>query len=239
MQLTLSLSLGGRHRAVLPRRPVAVRGSVKMVLSPVITHEQPHSRSRSQHRNHPAASGRTISDLIKQCSCPARAGTTSQQRSTLPAASRGTVFVRLETQCSKVLTCRPAASYESASQPTRQLLLARLSRFWGNVCSMRRVGMILPGMRGSIGGCLVTLLKESAADAPVRKPTGVADARAGAVRAVFQLTFVYDVHDAGRGAGCPAGGRTVCGMLTGAGLARVWHHSRGAPVLRRGGVERR
>jgi len=39
---------------------------VVMVLSPVITYEQPHSLSRSQRRNHPAASGRTISDLIKQ-----------------------------------------------------------------------------------------------------------------------------------------------------------------------------
>src|SRR6266496_860655 len=30
------------------------------------------------------------------------------------------------------------------------------------------------------------------------------------------------------------GQRTVCGMLAGAGLVRAWHHSRGAPVLRRG-----
>jgi hypothetical protein len=64
---------------------------VSHVLSPVITHEQPHQFSRQQRRNMPAASGRTISDLIKLCSRhPAR--TTSQQRSTLPAASRGTVF---------------------------------------------------------------------------------------------------------------------------------------------------
>ena len=39
-----------------------------------------------------AASGRTISDLMKQCSRPNRAGTTSHQRSTLPVTGRGTIF---------------------------------------------------------------------------------------------------------------------------------------------------
>ena len=41
----------------------------------------------------PAACGRTISALMKQCSRPTRrAGTTSQQRSTLPATGRGTIL---------------------------------------------------------------------------------------------------------------------------------------------------
>ena len=39
-----------------------------------------------------AACGRTISDLMTQCSRHAAAGTTSHQRSTLPAAGRGTLF---------------------------------------------------------------------------------------------------------------------------------------------------
>jgi hypothetical protein len=51
--------------------PLAACDLVSHVLSPVITHEQPHQPSRSQHRNESAASGRTISDLIEQCS-PAR-----------------------------------------------------------------------------------------------------------------------------------------------------------------------
>ena len=38
-----------------------------------------------------AASGRTISDLMKLCSLHPE-GTTSQQRSTLPVTGRGTVF---------------------------------------------------------------------------------------------------------------------------------------------------
>jgi hypothetical protein len=42
--------------------------NVVMVFRPVVTHEQPHRHSRQQCRNMSAASGRTISELIKQCS---------------------------------------------------------------------------------------------------------------------------------------------------------------------------
>ena len=41
---------------------------VSHVLRPVITHEQPHQHSRQRCRIPSAASGRTISDLIKHCS---------------------------------------------------------------------------------------------------------------------------------------------------------------------------
>ena len=64
---------------------------VVMVLRPVITHAQPHAHSRQRCPIPPAASGRTISNLIKQCSRQ-QAGTTSQQRSTLPGTGRGTIF---------------------------------------------------------------------------------------------------------------------------------------------------
>src|SRR5260370_521403 len=64
---------------------------VVMVLSPVIAHEQPHPLSRPRCRKPAAASGRTISDLMKLCS-PHPEGTTSQQRSILPVTGRGTVF---------------------------------------------------------------------------------------------------------------------------------------------------
>jgi len=40
-----------------------------------------------------AASRRTISDLIKTVLTP-QAGTTSQQRSTLPVTGRGTIYVQ-------------------------------------------------------------------------------------------------------------------------------------------------
>jgi hypothetical protein len=57
-------------------------------LGPVIPHEQqtplpPRRRSLS------AASGRTISDLMNQCSHHTTAGTTSHQRSTLPTHQQG------------------------------------------------------------------------------------------------------------------------------------------------------
>jgi hypothetical protein len=63
---------------------------VSHVLRPVIPDEQPHRPSRPRCRIQPAASGRTISDLIKQCSRHL-ARTTSQQRSTLPVTGRSTI----------------------------------------------------------------------------------------------------------------------------------------------------
>jgi hypothetical protein len=85
-----------------------------MVLSPVITHEQPHRRSRSPCRIPSAACGRTISDLIKLCSRHP-AGTTSQQRSTLPITGRGTIFP----QGSKPRStkCSPAGGRTQPSLP--------------------------------------------------------------------------------------------------------------------------
>jgi Potassium-transporting ATPase A subunit len=79
-----------------------------------ITHVQPHRHSRPRCRITPAASGRTISDLMKQCSRP-KAGTTSQQRSTLPVTGRGTIFH----QGSKPRTkkCSPAGGHQVPSLP--------------------------------------------------------------------------------------------------------------------------
>jgi hypothetical protein len=59
-----------------------------------------------------AASGRTISDLIKHCFPPrTRGGTTSQQRSTLPAYRQGRCLSSgLDVQVTRVLTRRPATT---------------------------------------------------------------------------------------------------------------------------------
>ena len=89
------------------------------ILSPVITCEQTHQISRQQCRNMPAASGRTISDLMKLCS-PHPEGTTPQQRSTLPVTGRGTFF----RQGSKPWKdkCSPAGGHHTRSLPDGGLL---------------------------------------------------------------------------------------------------------------------
>jgi len=87
---------------------------VSHVLRPVITHEQPHRHSRHQCRILPAASGRTISDLIKQCSRHP-AGTTSQQRSILPVTGRGTLFRQGSTP--RRNQCSPAGGHHTPSLP--------------------------------------------------------------------------------------------------------------------------
>jgi hypothetical protein len=100
---------------------------VVMVLGPVIAHGQPLPHARQHCRKLRAARWRTICDLIKTVLTPS-AGTTSQQRSILPAADRGTVFAKgskpRETKCSP---CRQPPHSESAVSRTRQLLLARRS----------------------------------------------------------------------------------------------------------------
>jgi hypothetical protein len=58
--------------ALQPASSLAPCDLVSHVLSPVITHEQPHPLSRSQRRIQSAASGRTISDLIDQLSMAVR-----------------------------------------------------------------------------------------------------------------------------------------------------------------------
>jgi hypothetical protein len=85
-----------------------------MVFRPVVTHEQPHRHSRQQCRNMSAASGRTISELINQCSRHP-AGTTSQQRSILPVTGRGTVFRQGSTPSSA--ECSPAGGHLQPSLP--------------------------------------------------------------------------------------------------------------------------
>jgi hypothetical protein len=87
---------------------------VSHVLSPVIPHEQPHQLSRPGHRISSAACGRTISDLMKLCSRQ-QAGTTSQQRSTLPVTGRGTVF-RQDSKPGKH-KCSPAGGRHTRSLP--------------------------------------------------------------------------------------------------------------------------
>ena len=100
--------------ALHPASSLATSDLVSHVLSPVIAHEQPHQNSRHQYRNMPAASGRTISDLIKQCSRHP-AGTTSQQRSTLPAAGRGTIFAQGSKPGRE--ECSPAGGHQAPSLP--------------------------------------------------------------------------------------------------------------------------
>ncbi len=87
---------------------------VVMVLRPVITYEQPHQFSPQQCRNTSAASGRTISDLMKLCSLHPE-GTTSQQRSILPVTGRGTVF-RQGSKPGKH-KCSPAGGHHTRSLP--------------------------------------------------------------------------------------------------------------------------
>ena len=87
---------------------------VSHVLGPVITCEQPHRHSRQRCRIPSAASGRNISNLIKQCSRHT-AGTTSQQRSTLPATGRGTVFRKGSKPRSN--KCSPAGGHQVPSLP--------------------------------------------------------------------------------------------------------------------------
>lgn len=91
---------------------------VSHVLSPVIACEQPHQISRPRCRKPAAASGRTISDLMKLCSRP-RAGTTSHQRSTLPAAGRGTVSLQGSKPGKQM--CSPAGGHHTRSLPDGKL----------------------------------------------------------------------------------------------------------------------
>src|SRR6266487_629165 len=60
-----------------------------------------------------AARGRTISDLINQCSRRTPAGTTSQQRSTLPAAGRGTICLQGSRMVPGEGQCSPAGGYRT------------------------------------------------------------------------------------------------------------------------------
>jgi hypothetical protein len=64
---------------------------IVMVLSPVITREQPHQPSCSQHPDTTAASGRTISKLIKAVLKPARPARHPSSDSALPVTGRGTI----------------------------------------------------------------------------------------------------------------------------------------------------
>jgi hypothetical protein len=100
--------------ALQPASSLAACDLVSHILSPVIPHEQPHRLSRPRCRITSAACGRTISDLIKQCSRHP-AGTTSQQRSTLPVTGRGTIFP----QGSKPrrTECSPAGGHQAPSLP--------------------------------------------------------------------------------------------------------------------------
>src|SRR6266487_4189635 len=59
-----------------------------------------------------AARGRTISDLINQCSRRTSAGTTSQQRSTLPATGRGTICLQGSQRVPGEGQCSPAGGYQ-------------------------------------------------------------------------------------------------------------------------------
>jgi hypothetical protein len=85
---------------------------VVMVLGPVISHEQQRI-SHPRHRKRSVASRRTISDLMKQCSRPNRAGTTSHQRSTLPTDRQGhDLSSGLHVQEQQVLTRRRLPTHQ-------------------------------------------------------------------------------------------------------------------------------
>src|SRR6266480_7987923 len=64
-----------------------------------------------------AARGRTISDLINQCSRRTPAGTTSQQRSTLPATGRGTICLQGSRRAPGEGQCSPAGGYRTRVCP--------------------------------------------------------------------------------------------------------------------------
>src|SRR6516164_8180126 len=64
-----------------------------------------------------AARGRTISDLINQCSRRTPAGTTSQQRSTLPATGRGTICLQGSRRVPGEGQCSPAGGYRTRVCP--------------------------------------------------------------------------------------------------------------------------
>jgi hypothetical protein len=100
--------------ALQPASSLAPCDLVSHVLGPVIPDEQPHMFSRLKFQNWPAACGRTISALMKQCSRQ-QARTTSQQRSTLPASRQGhDLPVGLKALEKEVLTCRRLPGTESA-----------------------------------------------------------------------------------------------------------------------------
>ena len=112
----------GQHPALLVHQLHVV-----MILSPVIPHEQPHKFSRPKSRIWPAACGRTISALMKQCSRPSGRARhpSSDQLSRPPARARSSV--RLKAREQKVLTCR---SYQAPSLPDGDSLTLIRSKRW-------------------------------------------------------------------------------------------------------------
>src|SRR5918911_2545008 len=98
------------NRALTNRRPAASITSTSWCApaqsSPTNSTLPPPPRSPC------AASGRTISDLMNQCSRHTTAGTPSHQRSTLPTHQQGhDLSTGLPVQCHTVLPCqRPGAS---------------------------------------------------------------------------------------------------------------------------------
>jgi hypothetical protein len=100
-----------------PASSLAACDLVSHVLGPVIPDEQPHVLSRPRCSIWPAACGRTISALMKQCSRPEpgrRARHPSSDQLSRPAG-RGTVCQQgFKAQESKVLTCRRLPGTESA-----------------------------------------------------------------------------------------------------------------------------
>jgi hypothetical protein len=77
-----------------------------MLLRPVTPHEQPQRSSRSRCRSPCAASRRTISDLIKQCSPHLRWARHPSSDQLSQPTSRGTVFRQDST--SRNNECSPA-----------------------------------------------------------------------------------------------------------------------------------
>jgi hypothetical protein len=63
---------------------------IVMPFSPVVSDQHQHAVSLHQGQPATGSRGRTTSDLMNECSRP-KAGTTSQQRSALPATGRGTI----------------------------------------------------------------------------------------------------------------------------------------------------
>ncbi len=80
--------------ALQPASSLATCDLVSHILSPVITHEQLQWPSRSRCQSPSAASGRTISDLIKQCSRHHRRARHPSSDQLSRPAGRGTVFLQ-------------------------------------------------------------------------------------------------------------------------------------------------
>jgi hypothetical protein len=89
---------------------------IVMTFSPVVSDQHQHRRLPSRTQPVTGSPGRTISDLMNQCSRP-QAGTTSQQRSALPAHRRGHDLPTGLPERARAPKCSPVGGYQNPSLP--------------------------------------------------------------------------------------------------------------------------